>query len=393
MSTRTTPDIKHGDRVTVLAGKARNPRTYAVLARDFTIEVTHVGSVDRTTGTVEIDGVVLTATGTYASSSGNIVSRSAIVGADGYTVPIRLGDTVRIATGETAVVTAIDECDDGRNLAALRFASGEIRTSCNLAQMEHLARPGETAAGRSSARADEQVADGRSKESAPPRPDCAAEAAAEDVIARPAFADLPEGVLLPEWLTDAEARELLASLAVRFGWVYAVWDRVDLTHELSANADGQVRYEPTDEQFDRVVKTSEWDTVSEVAYRSVEAGGVLREALLEAGLECVDCGTPLTDPPEATGRLCGEHRVGPAGEPAVVDPVTGRLYRLAADTLMYAGSSEATLPRWGAAPVDYAELDPLATARALDAEAALRVISSTSSTPTAGCDAGTGAPA
>jgi hypothetical protein len=37
------------------------------------------------------------------------VARSAIVGADAYTTPVRLGDTVQTATGETAEVTAIEE--------------------------------------------------------------------------------------------------------------------------------------------------------------------------------------------------------------------------------------------------------------------------------------------
>jgi hypothetical protein len=137
MTSPDTADLRVGDRITVLAGKARSGHTYNVLTRGFTIDVTYARR--HHTGDIDVEGILLTTRGAWRSG---LPSRSVNLPAGSYTTPIRVGDTVRYPhTGETPVVTAIHERPDGTALADLLFRSGTTGTGLHLFDLEHLARP------------------------------------------------------------------------------------------------------------------------------------------------------------------------------------------------------------------------------------------------------------
>lgn len=176
--------------------------------------------------------------------------------------------------------------------------------------------------------------------------------------------------LIPDDLSEVSAMAVLRVLAERFGWQYAVWIREDAEHVLSANphvAPEERRL--TTPQWERVIATGGWRSLSDRIDTFVHDSRVIEESLLEAGLECVRCQLPLDDAPGVTGRLCGDCRVGPAGQPVAVDPGTAELYWLDEDALMRAPVGTDFAPRFDQAlPV---EGDDLAAPGAVRARAVL----------------------
>src|SRR5262245_11185783 len=81
-------DLRVGDRITVMPGKARSAHTQALLARGFAIDVTSLRpDFD---GAIEVTGVVLTTRGAWRTDA---PTRSVILTPAAYTTPIRVGDT------------------------------------------------------------------------------------------------------------------------------------------------------------------------------------------------------------------------------------------------------------------------------------------------------------
>ena len=112
-------ELRVGDRITVLPGKARSGHTYRPLTCAVTIEVTHVRRDHD--GSLDVEGVLLTTRGAWRAG---VPIRSVILPSGSYTTPIRVGDTVRYPeTGETPTVTAIHvRPADGTALADLLFS-------------------------------------------------------------------------------------------------------------------------------------------------------------------------------------------------------------------------------------------------------------------------------
>ena len=193
--------------------------------------------------------------------------------------------------------------------------------------------------------------------------------------------DLPQGVVVPADLSETDAYHLLAALTHRFGWANAVWDRQVMNDVLAHTMPTFGQTVPrtaertvTDAEWARITATATWrEHIASVAYDRVSEEDLLDAALTEAGLVCYECHTDLLDQPSVTGRLCDECRTGPAGQPAVVNPATEGLYWLDGDTLTYAPPDwEDKAPGFAnAKPVDWAELDPLATYQAERAHEAL----------------------
>ena len=185
--------------------------------------------------------------------------------------------------------------------------------------------------------------------------------------------DLPQSVVVPSDLSERDAYSLLAALTHRFGWANAVWDRHVMNDVLADTvpnfADGPRTAERTitDAEWARITDTATWrEHIASVAYDRVSGDDLLEDTLTEAGLVCNECHTDLLDPPSVTGRLCDQCRTGPQGQPAVVNPATEGLYWLDGNTLIYASPDwEDKAPGFAnAKPVDWAELDPLATYQA-----------------------------
>lgn len=178
--------------------------------------------------------------------------------------------------------------------------------------------------------------------------------------------DLPALVHLPA-LTDAQARAVLTELASRHGWAYAVWDRVDAQNELAEHRC------LTDEQWRAVTRTEAWDAIPRAVARKLAETSLFSQALIEAGVQCAECGAALGAPVTQTARLCDRCRTGPGGQPAVVDAHTGGLYWLHGDTLMYAEPHPHDAPHcWQARPVTPGVRGPDADERARYAVACLR---------------------
>lgn len=136
--TSTDIDLRHGDRIQVLPGKASSAHTLQPLKTGLYIELSSIRP-DPLDGTVEVTGFLLTQRGAFRSG---LPTRTVILTSDAYTTPIRVGDRVRYrATGETPTVTAIHEDDNGFATAAVRFASGAHGACYRLVDLEHLARP------------------------------------------------------------------------------------------------------------------------------------------------------------------------------------------------------------------------------------------------------------
>ncbi|MEJ3743168.1 hypothetical protein WEI85_07765 [Actinomycetes bacterium KLBMP 9797] len=204
------------------------------------------------------------------------------------------------------------------------------------------------------------------------------------------ISDLPDGVDLASTLAEDDARQLIAALAVHYGWAYVLWDRANATTVLREDLDIDDE-EVTDEEWQRVIRTPAWDEIAEVARRGVDINEVIPDALVEAGLQCWRCSRRLTAPPSVTGRLCQTHRVGPHGQPATVDPATEGLFWLVGRALYYAAPRATdNAPSRDGALVDFAELDPIATAQALDAHARLDAITTVTTGEPAGPDPSTG---
>jgi hypothetical protein len=194
-------------------------------------------------------------------------------------------------------------------------------------------------------------------------------------------AELPAGVVVPRGLTEEQGLVILAALAGRFGWTYALWgrkaveDALDNLHLATAPRGGLQCRRLTDQEWDRVVQSRAWrEVIPGYVLGQVAEQDLLEDAAIAAGLACVECGSALDAPPGSTGRLCEEHRTGPAGQPAVADPVTEGLYWLYGGTLVYAPVEwERRLPMPQAAqPVVWEVLEPAARRRAQRARAALR---------------------
>jgi hypothetical protein len=195
-------------------------------------------------------------------------------------------------------------------------------------------------------------------------------------------------------LSEHDALQVLAVVARRFGWVCVIWNREavnDALNDLALANRPQVASEHarqlTDEEWTRVTQTPAWrEAIPDTAITRVADEDLLTDAILQAAVVCAECLAPLADPPSVTGRLCQLHRTGPAGQPAVADPATEGLYWLDGDTLTHApiDSQRRSPCKDAGEPVDWSELDPLATYRAEQAQAALRALAApTTTTPTA----------
>jgi hypothetical protein len=79
-------DLRVGDRITVLPGKARSAHTRAVLTRGFAIDITSLRpDFD---GAIEVTGILLTTRGAWRTA---VPTRSMIATPGAYTMPIRIG--------------------------------------------------------------------------------------------------------------------------------------------------------------------------------------------------------------------------------------------------------------------------------------------------------------
>jgi hypothetical protein len=133
----TSVGLRVGDRITVSAGRALSGHTYQPLTRSVTIEISSVRP--GVGGDLDVTGFALTTRGAWRAG---VPTRTVVLPAGSYTVPVRVGDTVRFPqTGETPVVTAIHLRPDGTAFADLLFASGATTSGHLLAGLEHLARP------------------------------------------------------------------------------------------------------------------------------------------------------------------------------------------------------------------------------------------------------------
>jgi hypothetical protein len=177
-------------------------------------------------------------------------------------------------------------------------------------------------------------------------------------------------------LTEADAHVLFDTIAGQFGWTYSLWTRACAISSLHANTTpaGFVR-DLTDEQWDRLTQTCTWSQrIHSTADRAVEENLLIQDAIVEAGLKCAKCGATLNEPPNQTGYLCDEHRTGPQGQPALIDPDTEVLYWHDGDTLMYAEPDPDNPPgQHTAKPYDWddPDPDPMVHMRARAAETAL----------------------
>ena len=131
MTSTDATDLRGGDRITVLPGKARSAHTYRPLTRGFAIEVTHARRDHA--GDIEATGILLTTRGAWRTS---VPTRTVILPAGSYTSPIRVGDAVYYRhTGERPVVTAIHIRPDGTALADLLFRTGATGSGYHLVQL------------------------------------------------------------------------------------------------------------------------------------------------------------------------------------------------------------------------------------------------------------------
>jgi hypothetical protein len=136
----TNVDLRVGDRITALAERALSGHTYQPLTRNVTIEIS---SVRPGVGAdLDVTGFVLTTRGAWRAG---VPTRTVVLPAGSYTVPVRVGDTIRFpSTSQTPVVTAIHLRPDGTALTDLLFTSGATTSGHLLAGLEHLARPATT---------------------------------------------------------------------------------------------------------------------------------------------------------------------------------------------------------------------------------------------------------
>lgn len=129
-------------------------------------------------------------------------------------------------------------------------------------------------------------------------------------------------------LDEGDAHVLADTLARRFDWQLVIFTRAEVTSHLRLNQPGGAGRELTDEEWRRVTRTAEWGCLPHLAHERIDEEMRVRDAIIAAGLECMNCDGPLHDRPTVTGRLCDECRVGPAGQAIAVDPITAGVYWL-----------------------------------------------------------------
>jgi hypothetical protein len=139
----STLDVRHGDRITALAGRARSAHTRKPLTRSCYLDVLHV--YPQHDGTVEVYAMELTKRDGAWRTGGP--DRTVILTAESYTTPIREGDTVHcVDPHRVATVTTIHLAyEDGHITVDLLFADG-VTSTVNLATLTHVTRAPETAA-------------------------------------------------------------------------------------------------------------------------------------------------------------------------------------------------------------------------------------------------------
>lgn len=132
-------------------------------------------------------------------------------------------------------------------------------------------------------------------------------------------------------LTEDEALALLEIAAARFGWAHLVWNRADAAEAARSIEEVEYgEYHLTDDEWALVHADPGWRAIVSGAAVHIAEGGWIGDALRSSGVFCTEfgCHQRLFGHPTDTGRLCGDHRTGPNGEPGVISPDTGHLFWL-----------------------------------------------------------------
>ncbi|MEV0135764.1 hypothetical protein AB0H83_45890 [Dactylosporangium sp. NPDC050688] len=97
-------------------------------------------------------------------------------------------------------------------------------------------------------------------------------------------------VHLPDTLTASDAYAIICTLADRFRWSHAIFDRDDL-----GNGD-----DLTDEHWQRITATQAWHNLSDRVHTLVHRSDLLDEVIEQARIRCTECCTLLNHTPADT---------------------------------------------------------------------------------------------
>ncbi|MGI5243176.1 hypothetical protein [Dactylosporangium sp. CA-139066] len=122
---------------------------------------------------------------------------------------------------------------------------------------------------------------------------------------QPPIPRLPDGRRLPTSFTPTDAAELITALANAYGLTCTIYGPTTIEDHLAPTRAGH-RRELTGDEWARIRRTTAWQALLRTANSAAgrAAAQHAAAAIRQAGLECANCRTPLTAPPDETYGYC-----------------------------------------------------------------------------------------